>query len=132
MKFLLDTDICSAHMRRPARLAHRFIQFIDQLAVPTVVFAELYAGAYKHAQANRLLSLIADLRQEILVLEFDLACAEQFGKTRGSLLQQGISVPTTDLMIASVALVHDLSLVTHNSADYRNIPDLRIEDWLLP
>ena len=25
MSFLLDTDICSAHMRRPARLAHRFI-----------------------------------------------------------------------------------------------------------
>lgn len=25
MSFLLDTDICSAHMRRPAKLAHRFI-----------------------------------------------------------------------------------------------------------
>ncbi len=132
MRFLLDTDICSAHMRRPARLAHRFIQFVGQLAAPTVVFAELYSGAYKHAQANRLLSLIGDLRQEILVIDFDLACAEQFGRTRGSLLQQGISVPTTDLMIASVALVHDLTLVTHNTADYRNIPGLRLDDWLIP
>ena len=41
MKFLLDTDLCSAHMRRPARLAHRFMQFIGQLAVPTVTLAEL-------------------------------------------------------------------------------------------
>jgi tRNA(fMet)-specific endonuclease VapC len=45
MKFLLDTNICSAHMRRPARLAHRFIQYIDQLAIPTVVLGEWYAGA---------------------------------------------------------------------------------------
>jgi predicted nucleic acid-binding protein len=26
MNFQLDTDTCSAHMRRPAKLAHRFIQ----------------------------------------------------------------------------------------------------------
>jgi hypothetical protein len=26
MNFLLDTDTCSAHMRRPAKLAHRFQQ----------------------------------------------------------------------------------------------------------
>jgi tRNA(fMet)-specific endonuclease VapC len=132
MKFLLDTDICSAHMRRPASLSHRFIQFTGHLAIPTVVLAELYAGAYKHPQASRLLGLIRDLRQEVQVLDFDAACAEQFGKIRGALLQRGISVPTIDLMIASVAQVHDLTLVTHNTADYRNIPDLRLADWLTP
>ena len=35
-------------------------------------------------------------------------------------------------MMASVALVHDLTLVTHNTSDYRHIPDLMIEDWLIP
>lgn len=30
MTFLLDTDTCSAHMRRPAKLAHRFIQYTGQ------------------------------------------------------------------------------------------------------
>jgi predicted nucleic acid-binding protein len=33
-------------------------------------------------------------------------------------------------MIASVALVHDLTLVTHNTADFRFIPGLRLDDWL--
>jgi tRNA(fMet)-specific endonuclease VapC len=37
-----------------------------------------------------------------------------------------------DLLIASVALVHDLTLVTHNTADYQNIPGLRLDDWLIP
>ena len=75
------------------------------------------------------MNLIDDLRHELVVIDFDVACAEQFGKTRGSLLQKGISVPTTDLMIASSALVHDLTLVTHNSADFRNVPGLRIQDF---
>jgi tRNA(fMet)-specific endonuclease VapC len=48
------------------------------------------------------------------------------------LLQQGIQVATADLMIAAVALVHNLTLVTHNTADYQTIPGLRLDDWLIP
>ncbi len=66
------------------------------------------------------------------MLDFDAACAERFGRERGTLLQQGISVSRMDLMIASVAPVHDLTLVTHNTADYQNIPGLRLDDWLIP
>jgi tRNA(fMet)-specific endonuclease VapC len=35
-------------------------------------------------------------------------------------------------MIASVALVHNLTLVTHNTADFTSIPGLQLEDWLTP
>jgi tRNA(fMet)-specific endonuclease VapC len=56
----------------------------------------------------------------------------QGGKTRGLLLQKGISVLTVDLMIASAALVHNLTLVTHNTADFQNVPGLRLDDWLVP
>jgi tRNA(fMet)-specific endonuclease VapC len=35
-------------------------------------------------------------------------------------------------MIASVALVHDLTLVTHNTSDFQNVPNLRLEDWIVP
>lgn len=35
-------------------------------------------------------------------------------------------------MIGSVALVNNLVLVTHNTADYANITDLVLDDWLVP
>jgi tRNA(fMet)-specific endonuclease VapC len=132
MNFLLDTDTCSAHMRRPAKLAHRFIQHTGTLAIPTIVLAELYAGAYKHPNPQKLLPLIADLLTEVQLVDFDAACAERFGQVRGTLLQHGITVSRMDLLIASVALVHNLTLVTHNTADYRNVPGLRLDDWLIP
>ena len=132
MSHLLDTDICTAHFRRPAGLAHRFIQYGGGLFVPTIVLAELYAGAYHLSNPVPLLQNITDLLNDVQILSFDHACAEQFGKVRGSLLQRGISVPTADLMIASVALVHNLTLVTHNTADFQNIPGLRLDDWLIP
>jgi tRNA(fMet)-specific endonuclease VapC len=132
MNFLLDTDTCSAHMRRPTKLAHRFIQHTGSLAIPTIMLAGLYAGAFKHPNPSKLLPLIADLLREVQLLDFDAACAERFGQVRGSLLQQGITVSRMDLLIASVALVHNLTLVTHNTADYRNVPGLRLDDWLIP
>ena len=46
MSHLLDTNICSAHFRRPGGLAHRFLQYAGRLFVPTVVLGELYTGAY--------------------------------------------------------------------------------------
>lgn len=109
-------------MRRPAKLAHRFIQYQGLLAVSSVTLGELYAGAYKHSQWTRILGLITDLRIQIQVLDFDAVCAETFGQIRGTLLQQRISGSTTDLMFASAALVHDLTMVTHNTKDYQNIP----------
>jgi tRNA(fMet)-specific endonuclease VapC len=132
MTHLLDTNICSAHMRRPGGLAHRFFQHAGGLAISTVVLSELYAGAYKHPDPDRLLALIADLLPEVTVLDFDQACARQFGKVKGESLTKGVSIPDMDLMIAAVALVHNLTLVTNNTADFRNIPGLRLEDWLTP
>lgn len=128
MNFLLDTDICSAYMRRPSKLAHRFMQHTGGLAIPTIVLAELYAGAYKHSKPAKILAQITNLLCDVQVIEFDSACAEQFGQVRGPLLQIGISVSRMDLLIAAVALVHNLTLVTHNTADYQNIPGLRLDD----
>jgi tRNA(fMet)-specific endonuclease VapC len=132
MTHLLDTDICSAHMRRPSGLVHRFVQYSGGIAISTVVLAELFAGAYKLPRLARILAFINDLLQDVGVLDFDSACAEQFGKDRGTLLRRGIQVATADLMIAAVAMVHNLTLVTHNTADFQKIPGLRLDDWLIP
>ncbi len=82
MTHLLDTNICSAHMRRPGGLAHRFFQHAGGLAISTVILAELYAGAYKHPKPSRLLALIADLLQEVTILDLDEACARSSARSK--------------------------------------------------
>ena len=52
MTHLLDTDICSAQMLRPARLTHRLIQYISQVAISIVNQPQLYAGAYNSRRAH--------------------------------------------------------------------------------
>jgi tRNA(fMet)-specific endonuclease VapC len=131
MSYLLDTDTCSYHVKTPSGLMHRFIQHSGGLYLPTIALAELYAWAYRRANPARLLGAIAkDILADVTVLDFDSACAEQFGIIRGWQLQQGIQVAAPDLMVASVALVHNLTLVTHNITDYKNVPGLRLDDWI--
>jgi|SRR6056297_2135580 len=132
MSYLLDTNIVSTHMKQPARLAHRFLQHSGRLAIPSIVLAELYAGAHLRSDPDPLLRQIADLQLAVMVIDFDSACAEVFGRLRGELKRLGIGVGPMDLLIASTALAHHLTLVTHNTAHFRPIPGLVAEDWLAP
>jgi tRNA(fMet)-specific endonuclease VapC len=132
VSFLLDTNILSHHMRGAPGLTHRFIQHSGRLAMPAVVLAELYAGAYLLKNPAPLLAQIGDLLSFIDVVDFDAACAEAFGKLRGDLQRRGLAVPPIDLLIASVAVTHNLTLVTNNTADFAHIPGLHVVDWLAP
>jgi tRNA(fMet)-specific endonuclease VapC len=60
----------------------------------------------------------------------DDVVARKFGEIRAALLDQGRPTPTADLLIACTALIHDLTLVTHNVRDFAHVSGLRVEDWL--
>lgn len=70
MSFLLDTNICSAHMRRPGGLAHQFFQYSGRLNTSSIVLGELYAGAYMLGNPTLVTNNIKDF-QHISGLQFD-------------------------------------------------------------
>ena len=122
----------SATSRRPAGLTHRFIQHSGRLSIPTLVLAELYAWAHGRDDPAPVLEKTRLLLEDVELLGFEQESAERFGIIQTQLLRRGITVSPVDLMIAAVALVHDLTVVTHNTKDFQNIPGLRLEDWLTP
>jgi tRNA(fMet)-specific endonuclease VapC len=133
MSFLLDTNILSAHLRKPGGLGHRFIQYSGRLYTSSICLGELFVWAYgRDDPAPTLAAIRTLLEYEVSVIAFDEDCAEEFGRLRSELRKQGISVNTIDLLVASVALVYDLTLVTHNTADFQHIPGPRLQDWLAP
>jgi len=108
------------------------MQHSGRLFISAVSLADLYSGAFQLADPQPLLVKVADLLRDVALVEFDERAALEFGRVRGSLLRTGISVPTADLMIAATALAGNHTLITHNTADYRHIPALRLDDWLTP
>jgi tRNA(fMet)-specific endonuclease VapC len=61
---------------------------------------------------------------EILVLT-DRA-VDEFERLR----KQRVRIGTPDLKIAAIALAHDALLLSANLRDFRQVPGLRIENWL--
>jgi tRNA(fMet)-specific endonuclease VapC len=73
-----------------------------------------------------------DLLRDVGFLEVDLDVARKYGEVYAHLLDQGLPMPQMDLLIAATALVHNLTLVTHNVADFANVPGLTVVDWTVP
>jgi tRNA(fMet)-specific endonuclease VapC len=77
---------------------------------------------------------IDDLLKDLKILEFDDACAREYGRLHARLTERGRSAGRADLMIAATVLVNRLVLVTHDS-DFdpitEVITELSLEDWLV-
>ncbi len=132
MSFLIDTDICSAHLRNTAGMVSRFTQHMGRLFISTVSLAELYAWASRRNSPPRHLDGLMAMLSDMTILDVDHEVARRFGQLRGSMLDRGQVVPGMDLLIAATALVHGLVMVTHNAKHFSDIPGLTVEDWLRP
>jgi predicted nucleic acid-binding protein len=132
MSFLLDTDICSAQMKASVRVHGRFIQYGGRLSISTVTLGELNVWALRAQASPKRRQSLVELLQEVRVLALDEAAARKFGEVRAWQLDHGLGSPDLDLLNAVIALIHNLTLVTHNLQDYANIPDLQVVDWLNP
>jgi tRNA(fMet)-specific endonuclease VapC len=133
MRFLVDTDICSAHLKQKnGAVSNRFLQHTGGLCISVITLGELLTWACRASASAARLNALRDLLSDVTVLDLTGDIGERFGHLQASLMDAGTPAPGMDLMIAATALVHDLTLVTHNTYDFRNIPGLRLVDWLNP
>jgi tRNA(fMet)-specific endonuclease VapC len=131
MSFLLDTDTCSAHLKSGA-LTHRLVQYAGRLHLSTISLAELYAWALRRKAPARRMQTLAYLLADVAVLDVTPDVARRYGEVQAALLNVGQPAPGMDLLIGATALVHGLTVVTHNQHDFSRIPGLAIDDWLIP
>jgi len=62
-------------------------------------------------------------------LSFDPQAARLAGTIRSQLAVIGTPIGPYDLQIAAIALANDLTLVTHNTAEFGRVAGLKIQDW---
>ena len=131
MKYLLDTNICIAILKNaelPLIQKIKSLQPVD-FALCSVVKAELLYGARKSQSVERNLSLLAKLFGQFSSLAFDDQAAEFYGTNRAILERAGTPIGEADLLIASIALKHDLTVITRNHKEFVRVPGLKVETW---
>lgn len=130
MGVLVDTDICSVHLRGVREVSGRFLQHTGQLFLSVLSLGELLSWTLRAKSSPRYQHGLERFLAEVSLLSVDQAVAIKFGEVRADLLDHGRPLPTVDLLIAATALVHGLTLVTHNTRHFGGIPGLNVVDWL--
>lgn len=133
--FLLDTDTLSNLLKRlPSQhLVTRLArvppehQFTSAINCGELVYGARRLGEHGAALAARVETLLVS---NLTVLSFDRDAATRYGETRTLLEKQGTPIGHLDLMIASVALAHGLTVVTGNTRHFRKVPGLSVENWM--
>lgn len=137
IRFVLDTNTVSELARRRSNpgLEARIGRLRSSCALAAPVVDELQFGVSRIHSADRrqqyqrwLEVLIADFP----VIPIDVACAQWHGRERARLSALGRPPSLYDGLIASVAVVNELTLVTHNTADFARFTGIRLEDWMTP
>ncbi len=130
--FLLDTDTMIYALKgKPEVLGNLSLHANDQLGVSVVTLMELYNGAFRSQQVAGNLGRVRALEKAVTVWDLQPDTAEVFGALKAQLDSDGMSLDDFDLGIAACALVHNLTLVTHNRAHFARVSGLRLDDWCL-
>jgi tRNA(fMet)-specific endonuclease VapC len=128
---LLDTHVCIAWLKGVDQtLRARILATpVGEIGLCSVVKAELVYGARKSARVEENLRRLEQFFSAFPSHFFDDSAAGHYGQTRAQLEASGIPIGPNDLMIASIALATDSTLVTRNGSEFRRVVGLRVEAW---
>jgi len=109
-EYFIDTSVWIPYFRDGGSEHGDFIdELIDdsRVHINGIVLAELLTGARSSAELDRLASALAGLK----LLPSDRASSESAGRSGFALKKKGISVPLSDIIIATDCIDHGLVLV---------------------
>ena len=131
MTYLLDTNVCIRYINGRSKQVANRLQTIppNEIVVCSIVKAELFYGSHRSRHPERSLQVQRQFLRPFLSLPFDDTAAAAYATIRADLAERGLPIGPNDLMIAAIAVAHELVLVTHNVREFDRIPALQIEDW---
>tara|TARA_A100000171_G_scaffold401_1_gene642 strand:- start:454 stop:858 length:405 start_codon:yes stop_codon:yes gene_type:complete len=130
---LVDTDILSFYFRGEPNVVREFTEYLkeyDQINVSIITYFEIIGGL-KFKNAQKQLNYFEEFVSNNTIIHLSEESARISGGKYAELRQSGITIGTSDLLIAGIAIENDLTLVTNNEKHYAPINGLNIENWRL-
>lgn len=119
--YLLDTDTIIYNLKGHEAVKRNLQRHIEDLMkISIITLMELYYGAHKSEKVPGNLAKVKRLETE---------SAGIFGMLKATLENSGTRLDDFDLIIASCAMAHNLTLVTNNIGHFKRIEGLRLTNW---
>jgi tRNA(fMet)-specific endonuclease VapC len=129
MPYLIDSDWVIDHLEGLPEAVQLLRDLApDGLAISIISYIEVYQGVMRSPRPDEARASFEALMATLIRLDVSVEVAQRCAHVRETLRRQGrrVNSRALDLIIAATALEHDLTLVTRNTDDYRDIPGLHI------
>lgn len=131
--YLLDTHIASYYLRRSSAVLEGRVNdgLLQQtVALSVLTRAELRFGQAGMAADDRRRSLIDHFLRQLPSLPWTARAADHYGALKDAHRRNGTPIGEIDTQIAAHALAEGLTLVTHNTRHFDQVPGLKLLDWM--
>ena len=131
MKYFLDTNTIVYYVKGmyPKLVDHFRSVNANDIFLPSVVAAEIEYGARKSVDYDKTIQIYRPFLTTFRQVPFGGRAQKIYGEVRADLERRGMPIGPNDLLIASIALSADATLVTANVKEFSRVDGLRIEDW---
>lgn len=130
MKYMLDTNTCIFIIKQDENVLHH-LKNIDfkEICISSITLAELEFGVAKGQHIEKNTKALKSFISNFQVLSFDENAANEYGKIRAYLENNGNKIGAMDMLIAAHAKSENLILVTNNTREFNRVDGLHIQDW---
>ena len=132
LKYLLDTNIVIYVLkRRPREVLEIFNTNASRMAISSITLSELIYGAEKSPNVDKNLEAIEEFISHLEVLSYNAKASQHYGPIKATLEKKGAIIGENDIHIAAHAISQGLILVTNNLREFKRVPNLALENWVL-
>jgi tRNA(fMet)-specific endonuclease VapC len=127
MPYLVDSNIVIDNLLAVPTISALLEQLaLEGIAISIVTYMEAFQGIYHSPDPQKAREKVETFLVGVLILPFSFAVAERCARLRETLKSQNkrVNSRALDLIIAATALEYNLTLVTKNTDDFKDIPDL--------
>ena len=130
MRFLIDTNIIIYRLKNMGNVNANFLKYKnDDMFVSVISYGELVFGAKKSSAVEKNLQTVEAVKSIFPLIDIDADVMDVFGGIKAHTQKTGKVIDDMDLLIAASAISNKMTLVTHNTKHFENIPNLKITDW---
>jgi tRNA(fMet)-specific endonuclease VapC len=128
---LVDTDILSFYFKGDPKVIQKFNDYLREFDVINISIITYYEilGGLKFKKAEKKIKEFEEFVNNNTIIHISEESAKISGDIYADLRQKGITIGTSDILIAGIAIENELTLNTNNERHYEPIQGLKIENW---
>jgi len=129
---MLDTDILSEFLRGNPKVVLKVEEHLKEygfVSLSIITYYEILNGLL-YKDARKQLSRFEEFVELNKVIPLTLRMAKTAALIQSDLRKKGLEIGHTDTLIAGIAITNEFQLITNNTAHFKRIEGLDIDNWM--